>query len=159
MLANDWNSAIYRIKYLDVLAEKKKKLRKEMKETHAQDEEVGAMEDFQFNMWCQAKLIEEEGVPNEWKGIEDEVAEEYKWYNDACDEWYRENWGEYWGYDGPAPETQNPSIDDGNAAYADQEPDEEVPARLPEHARRHGRGQHGGRLRVHGPWRRVRQPC
>ena len=33
LLADDWNSAIYRIKYLDVLAEYEKKLRLEMKET------------------------------------------------------------------------------------------------------------------------------
>ena len=30
LLAEDWNSAIYRIKYLDVLAEQEKKLRKQM---------------------------------------------------------------------------------------------------------------------------------
>jgi len=33
LLADDWNSAIYRIKYLDVLAEYEKKLRLQMKET------------------------------------------------------------------------------------------------------------------------------
>ena len=33
LLADDWNSAIYRIKYLDVLAEYEKKLRKQMKDT------------------------------------------------------------------------------------------------------------------------------
>ena len=33
LLADDWNSAIYRIKYLDVLAEYEKKLRQQMKET------------------------------------------------------------------------------------------------------------------------------
>ena len=33
LLAEDWNNAIYRIKYLDVLAEHEKKLRKKMKQT------------------------------------------------------------------------------------------------------------------------------
>ena len=33
LLAEDWNNAIYRIKYLDVLAEHEKKLRKKMKHT------------------------------------------------------------------------------------------------------------------------------
>jgi len=33
LLADDWNSAIYRVKYLDVLAEYEKKLRQQMKET------------------------------------------------------------------------------------------------------------------------------
>ena len=33
LLSDDWNSAIYRVKYLDVLAEYEKKLRQEMKET------------------------------------------------------------------------------------------------------------------------------
>ena len=35
LLADDWNSAIYRIKYLDVLAKYEKKLRRQMKETLA----------------------------------------------------------------------------------------------------------------------------
>ena len=35
LLADDWNSAIYRVKYLDVLAEYEKKLRQKMKETLA----------------------------------------------------------------------------------------------------------------------------
>jgi len=33
LLAEDWNNAIYRIKYLDVLAEHEKKLRNKMKQT------------------------------------------------------------------------------------------------------------------------------
>ena len=33
LLAEDWNNAIYRIKYLDVLAVHEKKLRKQMKQT------------------------------------------------------------------------------------------------------------------------------
>ena len=33
LLANDWNGAIYRIKYLDVLSDYEKKLKKQMKET------------------------------------------------------------------------------------------------------------------------------
>jgi len=36
LLAEDWNNAIYRIKYLDVLAEHEKKLRKKMKQTLAE---------------------------------------------------------------------------------------------------------------------------
>ena len=35
LLADDWNSAIYRVKYLDVLAEYEKKLRQKIKETLA----------------------------------------------------------------------------------------------------------------------------
>ena len=42
LLADDWNSAIYRIKYLDVLSEYEKKLRKQMKETLAVLEEEKA---------------------------------------------------------------------------------------------------------------------
>ena len=36
LLAEDWNNAIYRIKYLDVLAVHEKKLRKQMKQTLAE---------------------------------------------------------------------------------------------------------------------------
>ena len=35
LLADDWNNAIYRIKYLDVLAEYEKNLRKQMQKTLA----------------------------------------------------------------------------------------------------------------------------